>query len=112
MDIGERVKEVRLKLNLSQEEFAKKVGLETKTAISQWEKGKTEPNVSKLISAQKVEGSNPSGCTNIKPYNSMSYKAFLMYFMEMFCFYVPIACAYFAQMASIVLISTIKQFAV
>ena len=44
MTFGERVKQVRLALNLSQEEMAKELGVSFAT-INRWENGKTEPNL-------------------------------------------------------------------
>ncbi len=46
--IGERLKILRKSYGYTQEELAKKIGV-TKTTISQWEKGKTEPKNANLI---------------------------------------------------------------
>lgn len=43
MKFKDRLKELRKELNLTQEEFAKKIGY-TRTAISAWEIGRNEPS--------------------------------------------------------------------
>ena len=45
----ERIKEIRKRLNLSQEEFAKKLGVSF-TSVNRWENGQTKP--SKLAQRQ------------------------------------------------------------
>lgn len=49
---GERLKELRLEKNLSQDKLAKAVGL-THTAIGLWEQGKRIPNLDAVISLAK-----------------------------------------------------------
>lgn len=49
---GERLKDLRLEQNLSQEKLAKAVGL-THTAIGLWEQGKRIPNLDDVISLAK-----------------------------------------------------------
>lgn len=48
---SEQIKEIRKKLNLSQEEFAKKLGVSF-TSVNRWENGQTKP--SKLAKKQIV----------------------------------------------------------
>lgn len=48
LPIGNRVKEVRIRLGISQAELASAVGV-TQSAVSQWEQGITEPGVSVLV---------------------------------------------------------------
>jgi len=47
MEIGNQIKILRLKLNMSQERFGRKIGLSGKT-ISAYEKGKINPALSVL----------------------------------------------------------------
>ena len=49
---GERLKDLRLEKNLSQDKLAKSVGL-THTAIGLWEQGKRSPNLDAVISLAK-----------------------------------------------------------
>jgi DNA-binding XRE family transcriptional regulator len=49
MKIGERFKELRIKNELNQIEFAKKVGISQST-LSEIEKGKSKPSVDTVIS--------------------------------------------------------------
>lgn len=42
--IGERIKEIRKKLKLNQEQFAETLGVESKTAVSYWENNQRIPN--------------------------------------------------------------------
>ena len=49
---SERLKELRLEKNLSQDKLAKAVGL-THTAIGLWEQGKRIPNLDAVISLAK-----------------------------------------------------------
>ncbi|HFD2043955.1 TPA: helix-turn-helix domain-containing protein [Clostridium perfringens] len=50
--LGNRIKEERLKLNLSGEEFGKILNV-TKTAVSNWENNKREPDIQTLIKISK-----------------------------------------------------------
>lgn len=43
MKIKDRIKQLRLELNLTQEQFAQKIGF-SRTAISAWEIGRNEPS--------------------------------------------------------------------
>ena len=52
MTFGEKVKQVREKLNLSQEELAKKLGISFAT-INRWEKGHTHPTYETLQRFEK-----------------------------------------------------------
>jgi len=47
MEIGNQIKNLRLKLNMSQDRFGKKIGVSGKT-ISAYEKGKINPALSVL----------------------------------------------------------------
>lgn len=48
MKIGEKIKELRIEKDLSQEQFAKLIGVSQK-AIDYWERGVNEPKVSYVI---------------------------------------------------------------
>ena len=48
MTFKERLKELRLQLNLSQMELSKATGI-SQSAIAKWELGKTEPSASAII---------------------------------------------------------------
>lgn len=52
--LSERIKFVREKLGISQSVLAKELGLESPMAISSYESGKTEPDISKLIKLSKM----------------------------------------------------------
>lgn len=52
MTFGEKVKQVREKLNLSQEELAKELGVSFAT-INRWEKGHTHPTYETLQRFEK-----------------------------------------------------------
>ena len=52
--LGGRIKSVRSKLNLNQEEFAKKLKLKNKQSISFYEVNKTYPSVDTLIEIAKL----------------------------------------------------------
>ena len=58
MRIGERIKQLRKTLGLSQEEFARKIG-KTKTAISYYESGKRKPEKTTLKLIEEVYNVNP-----------------------------------------------------
>ena len=51
----QRLKELRIELNLSQDALAREVGL-THTAIGLWEQGKRIPNLDAVISLAKYFG--------------------------------------------------------
>ncbi len=50
-NIGENIKFIRLKKGLTQQEFAKLLNVDSSSAISNWEKGKREPD---LITLKKI----------------------------------------------------------
>ena len=52
MTIGERFKELRVKNNLKQIDFAKKIGISQST-LSEIEKGRSNPSVDTVISTSK-----------------------------------------------------------
>lgn len=54
MQIGEKIKERRKELHLSQTELAELVGLTTATAISSWEKGRNEPSLDTVVLLSEV----------------------------------------------------------
>lgn len=59
MHTGEQIKEIRLKLIMSQEDFAKELGTSQKV-ISMWESGKTKISLKKeriLVKFLKCENS-------------------------------------------------------
>lgn len=46
--LGNRIKEIRIKLNYDQKRFAKEIGA-TVSALSNWENGRNKPNMDRLI---------------------------------------------------------------
>ena len=52
MDIGHRIKDARLALNMTQEELAKKIGV-SKNAISNYENGVSTPKIELLCAIMK-----------------------------------------------------------
>ncbi len=54
-DLGQRILNLRIKKKMSQEDLAEKVGT-TRTTLSKWECGNSEPGASQLISIAKVFG--------------------------------------------------------
>lgn len=46
-EVGQNIKEIRLKSGMSQEEFAERIGVSRQTVIN-WEKGKSLPSVEKI----------------------------------------------------------------
>lgn len=48
MEIGQKLKEKRAGLGLSQEQLAEKLGV-TRQTIANWEKGKTYPDISSVL---------------------------------------------------------------
>lgn len=52
--LHDRIKTIRLNLGLNQEDFAKAVGFESKSAVSKLEKGNLEPSISKLATIAKL----------------------------------------------------------
>jgi len=55
MKIGEKIKELRIENNLSQMQFAKKIGVSQK-AIDYWERSVNEPKSSYIIAMVKFFG--------------------------------------------------------
>ena len=53
MTIGERIKELRTANNMLQSELAKRLGV-TRSAVSAWEVGRTEPNLEIIEKMSKV----------------------------------------------------------
>jgi SOS-response transcriptional repressor LexA len=54
MGIADRIKEARRRLGLSQEEFGRRAGLGGKSAVSQWERGETEPSGDSLLELRRA----------------------------------------------------------
>ena len=52
MKFQERIKELRLQLNMSQMDLAKATGI-SQSAIAKWELGKTEPTASAILTLAK-----------------------------------------------------------
>ena len=52
MDFKNRLRELRLEMNLSQMQLAKKLNI-SQSAIAKWELGKTEPTASAIILLSK-----------------------------------------------------------
>jgi transcriptional regulator with XRE-family HTH domain len=52
--LAENIKKVRENLNLNQTEFGKLVGLETNSAISNYENGKREPDIATLMRIAEI----------------------------------------------------------
>lgn len=59
MSIGERIKECREKLGLSQEELAIRMGYSTRSSISRIEKGQNEISQSKVKEFAKILNTTP-----------------------------------------------------
>lgn len=65
MDAGERIKQVRKRLDLTQEAFGKLAGV-SKAAVSQWESGRTKPERDALLSLKRKRGISPEWITSGK----------------------------------------------
>ncbi len=52
MKFKDRIKELRISKNLSQQQLADKLGL-SQSAVAKWEVGKTEPTASAIIAIAK-----------------------------------------------------------
>ena len=59
-EIGEKIKEKREKLNLSQEQLADKLGYKSKTSIHKVEQGMTDLPQSKIIEFAKALNTTPT----------------------------------------------------
>ena len=57
--LGERIRELRLKAGLSQEELGKLLGVK-KAAVSMWERGQNRPPIDKIFKMAKIFGVRPS----------------------------------------------------
>ena len=44
IEFGNRIKVVRTDLNLTMDEFAKRIGVSGKSTVNEWEKGRSKPN--------------------------------------------------------------------
>ena len=53
MELNEQIKKYRTEMNLSQEELAEKIYV-TRQSVSNWEKGKTYPDIHKLATTQLI----------------------------------------------------------
>lgn len=64
MEIGNKIKEIRLHNFLSQEEFALKLGVSFAT-VNRWETGKTKPNIKAM---KKIYDycKNENICVNVR----------------------------------------------
>ena len=60
MHIGDRIKEKRLELDLSQEELAQKMGYKSKSTINKIEMGINDISQSKVVAFAKVLGTTPT----------------------------------------------------
>lgn len=58
MDTGERIKQARKELGLTQQEFGKLAGV-SKAAVSQWENGSTKPERDALMGLRRQRGISP-----------------------------------------------------
>lgn len=65
MDTGDRIKQVRKRLDLTQEAFGKLAGV-SKAAVSQWESGRTKPERDALLSLKRKRGISPEWVTSGK----------------------------------------------
>lgn len=63
MDTGERIKQARQRLELTQEAFGKLAGV-SKAAVSQWESGRTKPQRDALLSLKRKRGISPEWVTS------------------------------------------------
>ncbi len=52
MEFKDKIKELRISKNLSQQQLADKLGL-SQSAVAKWELGKTEPTASAIIAIAK-----------------------------------------------------------
>lgn len=55
IDVGKNIREIRKSLGLTQEEFAKKIGL-SRATVQHWEVNYTEPNLDALREMNRVFG--------------------------------------------------------
>ena len=64
--VGENIKNIRKKLGITQEELAEKINV-TRQAVSNWENGKTEPDLETISSIAEVFGIDSYELINDKP---------------------------------------------
>ena len=60
MDLGHRIKELRLSLDMTQEELAQKTGFQTKGAISRIESGLRDLNQNQIMKFAEVLSTTPA----------------------------------------------------
>ncbi|MCQ2010806.1 MAG: helix-turn-helix transcriptional regulator [Sporolactobacillus sp.] len=53
MDLGNRIKETRERLNMSQDELAEKLDI-SRQVISKWETGKSYPDIEKILKLSDI----------------------------------------------------------
>lgn len=58
--IGKRIKEKRIKIGMTQEELARKLGYNSRSSINKVELGKNDIPISKVIEYAKALGTTPS----------------------------------------------------
>jgi transcriptional regulator with XRE-family HTH domain len=63
MNLSDRIKELRGKAGLTQDELAKKVGVSRPTIIS-WEKGATSPDAKEVATLSKILDNDLTNLTN------------------------------------------------
>jgi transcriptional regulator with XRE-family HTH domain len=56
--LGERIKKIREDMKLNQADFAKRIGLDTATGVSNYEKNKRKPDINTLIKIAELGGVN------------------------------------------------------
>ena len=56
--LGERLKAVRMRYNMTQEFVAERLGV-SRQAVSKWETGSAEPSTSNLLALAKLYGVSP-----------------------------------------------------
>lgn len=81
MEIGEKIKRMRLRLGLTQEELADRTEL-TKGFISQLERDKTSPSIATLMDILEALGSNVSEFFSETPNEKIVYSADDMFLKE------------------------------
>ena len=69
MTMGERIKKCRKKLNMSQEELAKKMGYVARSSITRIEKGQNDIPCSKIVEFAKALETTPEYLMGLKENN-------------------------------------------